>query len=455
RRMADHGRHPGDIPPGRALARRGVDVRRLGCSPRLRSRVPARMGAHGPASAAGHRLGADVPVRDGQLGVLSRELAACRGRDVAGNGRRQRERRAFGGAPRCARSGCADAGAHCRDRALERCRRARTTQEFERDGAGFSADVAARRSGCGRSRLVSAAARQGDSVPVFQFLMELPPSPGLAAERASARWLSGVLGMTLAVLGASAAFVAWVDPFQQYHLASRYPPRFYFLHHRYINPGLARNQAYDTVVSGSSIMENTPNDLVAQACGGSSVNLSMPAMSASEQRLMLETALFSQPVKRVIAVLDFNEFAGGIEERQDVAGPLPRYLYDRNPFNDLPYLLSWDVLAKAWHIVNGDTGEKFTSDPNGAWFWGNIVRFGREQVLRGLDLENLNARYRQPRRTFNGMRASFEHNLLPVLAAHPDTEFDLVWPPYSILVWLDFAQRDQVQVSLDFKRYVF
>jgi len=285
--------------------------------------------------------------------------------------------------------------------------------------------------------------------------LELPRSPGPAAERASARWLAGVLGATLAVLGAGAAFVAWVDPFQQYHLATHYPPRFYFLHHRYINPGLAKNQPYDTVVSGSSIMENTRNDFVARVCGGAAVNLSMPAMSASEQRLMIETALADRPLKRVILVLDFNEFAGGVEERQDVAGPLPRFLYDRNPFNDLPYLLSWDVLVKAWRIVTGDTSEKFTSDPNAAWFWGNVVRFGREQVLRGLDLKNLNARYRQPQRTLEGMRASFEHNLLPLFQSHPETEFDLVWPPYSILVWVDFAQRDQVQVSLEFKRYVF
>jgi hypothetical protein len=183
--------------------------------------------------------------------------------------------------------------------------------------------------------------------------VELPRSPGPAAERASARWVAGVLGATLAVLGAAAAFVVWVDPFQQYHLATRYPPRFYFLHHRYIDPGLAKNQTYDTVVSGSSIMENTRNDFVAKACGGSAVNLSMPAMSASEQRLMLETAFADRPVRRVIAVLDFNEFSGGMDERQDVAGPLPRYLYDRNPFNDLPYLLSRDVLVKAWRIVGG------------------------------------------------------------------------------------------------------
>jgi len=285
--------------------------------------------------------------------------------------------------------------------------------------------------------------------------LELPPSPGPAVERASRGWFATVLAATIVCLVAVAAFVVWIDPFQQYHLASRFAPRFYFLHHRYINPGLAKNQAYDTVVSGSSITENTRNDFVARTCGGSAVNLSMPAMSASEQRLMLETALANRPLKRIIMVLDFNEFAGGIDERQDVAGPLPRYLYDRNPFNDLPYLLSWDVLVKAWRIVARDTSEKFTSDPNAAWFWGNVVHFGREQVLRGLDMKNLNARYQQPQRTLEGMRASFEHNLLPFLRNHPETEFDLVWPPYSILVWVDFAQRDQMGVTLDFKRYVF
>ena len=285
--------------------------------------------------------------------------------------------------------------------------------------------------------------------------MQLPPSPGPAVDRASTRWLAGVLALTLSCLVAVATFVVWVDPFQQYHLASRFAPRFYFLHHRYIDPGLAKNQAYDTVVSGSSIMENTRNDFVARVCGGAAVNLSMPAMSASEQRLMLETALAQRPLRRIIAVLDFNEFAGGVDERQDVAGPLPRHLYDRNPFNDLPYLLSWDVLVKSWRIVTGDASERFTSDPNGVWFWGDVKRFGREEVLRGLDLTHLNARYGQPQRTIEGMRASFDHNLLPILREHAQTEFDLVWPPYSILVWVDFAQRDQLQVSFDFKRYVF
>jgi hypothetical protein len=43
---------------------------------------------------------------------------------------------------------------------------------------------------------------------------------------------------------------------------------------------------------------------------------------------------------------------------------------------------------------------------------------------------------------------------LPILRAHPETEFELVWPPYSILVWQDFAQRSQLDVTFGFKRHV-
>jgi hypothetical protein len=50
------------------------------------------------------------------------------------------------------------------------------------------------------------------------------------------------------------------------------------------------------------------------------------------------------------------------------------------------------------------------------------------------------------------MMKSFDANLLPLVRDHPDVRFIFVWPPYSILVWADFTQRRQVDVSLDFKR---
>lgn len=276
---------------------------------------------------------------------------------------------------------------------------------------------------------------------------------GAPAQRWRA-WCLSVLAATIVALAIVLAVNALVDPFQQYRLASSHPPRFYRLHHRFIDPGLAKNASYETVLIGSSIMESTRNDAIAAACGGPAVNLSMPAISASEIRTLLGAIYLAHDPRRIVVVLDFNALAGAPDARQEDAGPLPTYLYDANVFNDLPYLLSGVVLKKSLSVLLNRNDEAFTTDANAPWFWANQVTFGRAEVLRGLDLRHLNGRFRQPARTLAGMRASFERNLLPVLSAHPHTRFDLVWPPYSMLVWLDFLQRDQLDVTFAFKRYM-
>ena len=268
------------------------------------------------------------------------------------------------------------------------------------------------------------------------------------------RWCFVVLAAKLTALGVVAAVNATVDPFQQYRLTTSRAPRFYALHHRWINPGLARNASYQTALIGSSIMESTRNDAIAAACGGPAVNLSMPAISAAEMRTLLGAVFASHRPRRVLLVLDFNAFAGAPDERQDSAGPLPDYLYDRNVFDDLPYLLSGTVLRKSISALLRRRDESFTDDPNAPWYWADRMRFGRDHVLHDLDLGNLNARFQQPLRTLEGMRASFARNVLSILRAHPETEFELVWPPYSILVWQDFAQRSQLDVTFGFKRHV-
>ena len=70
------------------------------------------------------------------------------------------------------------------------------------------------------------------------------------------------------------------------------------------------------------------------------------------------------------------------------------------------------------------------------------------------DPDNLNARFRQPRRTLAGMQASFEANLAPVIEANPRVRFSFVYAPYTILVWHDFEQRGQLQVTLAFREWL-
>jgi hypothetical protein len=53
------------------------------------------------------------------------------------------------------------------------------------------------------------------------------------------------------------------------------------------------------------------------------------------------------------------------------------------------------------------------------------------------------------------MKASFEANLAPLIEAHPGTRFTFLYAPYAILVWLDFQQRGQLEVTLAFREWLF
>lgn len=268
-------------------------------------------------------------------------------------------------------------------------------------------------------------------------------------------WFLCCIAAGSCILLAAGVFNFVVDPFQQYRLSTHYPPRFYDRLHRFVAPGLAKNARYDTLLTGSSIVENTANNVIDKACGGTAINVALPAISAYEQQLIIRTALGARQLKRVILVLDFNAFSGAPKSRQEAGGSLPEYLYDRNPFDDLPYVLSADTLAKSLRIVTDDHSERFSTNTDAPWWWADQRWFAESEVLKDLDPRDLNARYRQPQRDLAGMKESFDENLLPLFKAHPDVEFDIVWPPYSILVWKDFAQRNQLDLTLAFKSYVW
>jgi hypothetical protein len=180
----------------------------------------------------------------------------------------------------------------------------------------------------------------------------------------------------------------------------------------------------------------------------------MGAMTAYELRQLLATILASGKAKHVILDLNFNAFAGS-PTMQVVAEPLPLYLYDSNPWNDVHYLLQAQTLGKAVEIMLDIKRGRYSTNADRPWYWADEFEFSRSSALRGLDLTDINRDFRQTPRTLEGMRASFDTNLLPLLRAYPDVRFSLVFLPYSALVWEDLRQRNQVEVSLAFKRTAF
>ncbi|MEO8102630.1 MAG: hypothetical protein ABI790_08890 [Betaproteobacteria bacterium] len=274
--------------------------------------------------------------------------------------------------------------------------------------------------------------------------------------RRSAAFILATLALTALML-AGVALVNWkVDPFQQYRLAPADQSRFPRALQRYINPGLAKNADYDFVITGSSLMENYDLAIVNRLCRAKSINLATSAMAAFEQRKILDVALKHRAPRRVVLTLDFNSFAPPADSSlPEIPDPLPVYLYDDNTLNDFRYLLSGPVTMRTLSILRGVRIGNYSTEFNRAWNWEQEVTFSRSKALKDIDPDNINRRFKQGPRTTERMHSSFDINILSIIAQHPGTEFNLVFPPYSVVVWADFVQRGQLDVSLQFKRHVF
>ena len=266
------------------------------------------------------------------------------------------------------------------------------------------------------------------------------------------RFIRNVLVFAIAILAIAGTINYRVDPFQQYRAAATYKPRFYYSFQRYENPGIARNYDFDRALVTSSFMENVSGSEIDRAFGsGKTFNLAFSALTAYEAKKLLDSVLAHGRVKEVIYNVDFNSFSGDID-RTGIPERLPLYLYDERRWNDYPYLLSIATLRKSANILLHRHELGYREDRDNPWYWGDTTEFSVKSVVEHLDFRDLNKRFKQPQRTMEGMMASFDANLLPLVRDHPDVKFAFVWPPYSILVWADFRQRGQLDLSLDFKK---
>jgi hypothetical protein len=267
------------------------------------------------------------------------------------------------------------------------------------------------------------------------------------------RFFAAVLLVALAGAGAVAAFNAWVDPFQAYRRTERFPARFYPAWQRHENPGIARHYDYDRIVTGSSLMENVLPADADRILGGRTINLSVSAQTAYDAGMLLRVALATGKARHVVMNLDYNGFSGA-PERSGFAEPFPAYLYDGAAWNDLPYLVGIGTLRKSIEMALDLRWTRFGTDPARMWYWATGYQFFAAKAVQGLDPANLGSRHPQLPRTLAGMQASFEANLAPLVASYPDVRFTFVYPPYAILVWSDYQQRGQVEVTLAFREWL-
>lgn len=238
-------------------------------------------------------------------------------------------------------------------------------------------------------------------------------------------------------------FTYAVDPLQQYRKAS-YPPLF-SKEQRYQNPGLARSYTYDTIIIGSSMTENFLPSKVGESLGGEVLKLSIEGSTAKEQRMIADVAIGTGQVKKVLWGLDyFSLRENSVRDKES----FPFYLYDNNKLNDYKYIFNVSNIKHAFAslFLPQDEYPQFRNLEK-LNYWDTYARYGPERVM---------AKWKEAWMAEQGTSASepslelvkerFEENILSLVQAHPEIEFIIYYPPYSVI-------RQQVWYSLNPGRF--
>ncbi|HEY1241606.1 MAG TPA: hypothetical protein VGF16_13665 [Bryobacteraceae bacterium] len=270
-----------------------------------------------------------------------------------------------------------------------------------------------------------------------------------------ARWCCWLAAASFLLLGSAAGVTLWFDPYQIYHPIRGVPPRFNVYLQRFFVPGLARTAKYQIAIAGTSFLQNIPNSRVQALCGAPAVNLCLAGASIHEEAQVLRLVLRHPGTKMAILTLDYNSFSGG--SNGPVVGSdtvFPAYLYDDSIFDKFPYLLSLDSLRTIDRFRHAPLEPGETLNADWPWKFSDSTRFDAASAVSGIDPRNINRKFGMTNLTLETLKSGFATNMFPLLSTNHGVKVHFVFPPYSILVWHDYAQRDQIRTYFEFKRWL-
>lgn len=264
-------------------------------------------------------------------------------------------------------------------------------------------------------------------------------------KRAYRRWTCGLIAAVAALLAVCAAVVYIVDPCLYYRMPEDWDPVFF--NERYQAAGLAKNVEADTVLLGTSMAANYRASQIADTFGTTAVRITIPDGYLSEFDRVMDVLFRSQDPHRVIFGLDVNIL---VRDESGVTDAMPEYLYNADPLDDVQYLINKDNLYySVYTLMANRWGEGETLDEGFTWddteWWNHMT---------ALDAYDRPEPVTEPVAA-DAYLAAAAANLDVVegwITAHPDTEFDIFFPPYSILYWdktLRLGQTEAVFAAMD------
>ena len=239
--------------------------------------------------------------------------------------------------------------------------------------------------------------------------------------------------ISLGLLVALGGLTAVVDPFFHYHgplKGLQYP----IDNQRYNNDGIAKQFAYDAILTGTSMTENFKASEFDTLFGVNSVKTPFNGSSYREIHNHLQRAVKANPnIRLILRGFDgFNLFETVDYVRTDVA--FPDYLYDENLPNDVQYLFNKDILCDyTLRVLTYTRSGGITTDFDTYSSWAPYSRFGRERVLERYDRpERLEQVFPFTEEDAQRLTENILHNAVGLAQENPQITFYYYFTPYSV-----------------------
>lgn len=257
-------------------------------------------------------------------------------------------------------------------------------------------------------------------------------------------WARLVILLLLASFLTLSAAVCFVDPFQIYRLATRYLPPIDNTTQVYANAGIVRSYDYDSAIVGTSVTENFRPTYMDEKLGGRFIKLCTSAGTAYNHALLLRLAFKTHEMRRVVYGLDVYSYIGKTDK---TGSPVPLYLYNDNPLDDVAYWLNQSVLGSFLPRCLAAWGQRQDDSIRDSMYsWAGRDRYGKVALY--------NASFTPPETQLPAeahipaASANLEAHLLPYVQAHPETQFDIFFPPYSAAEWATMASNGTLEAVL-------
>lgn len=202
---------------------------------------------------------------------------------------------------------------------------------------------------------------------------------------------------------------------------------------------------YDSVIAGSSVSENYNNGWFDQGFGCKSIKAIRSYGATADLCYLLDIAFEHQDLKYVFYNLDPSALEADPETTYELTG-CPMYLYDDNYVNDVRYWLNKGVLMEKipYLIANSLMGDY---DENNSYNWAQWKEFNSDMIL-GLYIRKPSVSEMKPRDYYEDLLRKNLDMLTDRITAHPETEFYIFVPPYSMLWWDNIYREGDTEAYL-------